>query len=144
MISKITATMVWERCDRFASNLRHFCAGFFLHSDCNHDTILYLSPHFLLLPRQEVKINGPDYRGIGDEDALRDFLQRIEHYKRNYEPLDEKKEKSLSFMKIFNTGELCWLLLLAFTRWSQQHAGRHRFHRAEQEPDSSNCRLRSP
>lgn len=38
------------------------------------------------------------------EIALKDFLKRIEHYQEKYEPLDESKESSLSFMKIYNTG----------------------------------------
>lgn len=39
-----------------------------------------------------------------NELALKDFLKRIEHYQDKYEPLDETKESSLSFMKIYNTG----------------------------------------
>lgn len=39
------------------------------------------------------------------EAALSDFLQRIEHYQEKYQLLDEEKEKQLSYMKIFNTGE---------------------------------------
>lgn len=52
-----------------------------------------------------MKINSPDYQSMGADVALRDFLQRIEHYQERYEPLDEKTESELSFMKIFNTGE---------------------------------------
>lgn len=40
--------------------------------------------------------------------ALKDFLKRIEHYQEKYEPLDEKRESSLSFMKIYNTGGCDW------------------------------------
>lgn len=54
---------------------------------------------------QEVKVNSPDYQSMGADAALRDFLQRIEHYQERYEPLDEVAEAELSFMKIFNTGE---------------------------------------
>lgn len=39
------------------------------------------------------------------ESALSDFLLRIEHYQEKYELLDEEKEKQLSYMKIYNTGE---------------------------------------
>lgn len=42
---------------------------------------------------------------MGADVALRDFLQRIEHYQERYEPLDEETESGLSYMKIFNTGE---------------------------------------
>ena len=52
-----------------------------------------------------MKVNGPDYRGMAADIALSDFLKRIEHYKKNYEPIDEVKEGKLSFMKIFNTGK---------------------------------------
>lgn len=37
--------------------------------------------------------------------ALKDFLQRIEHYEEKYQVLDEETEKHISFMKIYNTGE---------------------------------------
>ena len=52
-----------------------------------------------------MKVNGPDYRGMAADIALSDFLKRIEHYKKNYSPIDETEEANLSFMKIFNTGE---------------------------------------
>lgn len=39
------------------------------------------------------------------EAALSDFLLRIEHYQEKYQLLDEEKEKQLSYMKIYNTGE---------------------------------------
>uniref|UniRef100_A0A2P2HVZ1 6-phosphofructo-2-kinase/fructose-2,6-bisphosphatase-like n=2 Tax=Hirondellea gigas TaxID=1518452 RepID=A0A2P2HVZ1_9CRUS len=54
---------------------------------------------------REVKISSPDYVGVSADDALKDFLQRIDHYKLQYQPLDEEKEDHLSFMKIYNTGE---------------------------------------
>lgn len=54
---------------------------------------------------QEVKVNSPDYKNMNTEMALKDFLLRIEHYKERYEPLEEKSENDLSFMKIYNTGE---------------------------------------
>jgi hypothetical protein len=41
---------------------------------------------------------------MNTEMALRDFLQRIEHYQEKYMALDEKQESDLSFMKIYNTG----------------------------------------
>lgn len=39
------------------------------------------------------------------ETALSDFLLRIEHYQEKYQLLDEEREKQLSYMKIYNTGE---------------------------------------
>lgn len=58
----------------------------------------------LLFCQQEVKVNSPDYRGMTSEEALEDFLQRIEHYMEQYQPLDEALEDHLSFMKVYNTG----------------------------------------
>lgn len=49
-------------------------------------------------------MSSPDYVNIPTEVALQDFLKRIEHYQEQYEPLDERLESSLSFMKIYNTG----------------------------------------
>lgn len=49
-------------------------------------------------------MNSPDYKNMNTEMALRDFLQRIEHYQEKYMALDEKQESDLSFMKIYNTG----------------------------------------
>lgn len=57
-----------------------------------------------LIHKQEVKVNSPDYKNMNTEMALRDFLQRIEHYQEKYMALDEKQESDLSFMKIYNTG----------------------------------------
>ena len=52
-----------------------------------------------------MKIHSPDYRGMNTDNALTDFIQRIEHYKQSYESLDEEKENEFSFIKIFNAGE---------------------------------------
>ncbi|XP_066978255.1 6-phosphofructo-2-kinase/fructose-2,6-bisphosphatase-like isoform X2 [Macrobrachium rosenbergii] len=54
---------------------------------------------------REVKINSPDYQGMTAEEALDDFLHRLEHYVKQYQPLDEEKEDHLSFMKVYNTGQ---------------------------------------
>lgn len=37
--------------------------------------------------------------------ALEDFIQRIRHYEKAYQPLDEEIEKHYSFMKIFDAGQ---------------------------------------
>ena len=39
------------------------------------------------------------------EEALDDFLQRIDHYKDIYQTMEEEHEGHLSFMKIVNAGE---------------------------------------
>lgn len=49
-------------------------------------------------------MSSPDYCDMTAEDALNDFLQRIDHYMEQYQPLDEAAEDHLSFMKIYNTG----------------------------------------
>ena len=42
---------------------------------------------------------------MNKEEVLADFMLRIEHYQEKYQPLDENRERDLSFMKIYNTGE---------------------------------------
>jgi len=71
---------------------------FFVESLCDDPSIVESNI-------KQVKINSPDYVGMKNDDVLQDFLLRINHYQDRYETLDEIQEKSLSFMKIFNTGE---------------------------------------
>ncbi|PAA66830.1 hypothetical protein BOX15_Mlig023078g1 [Macrostomum lignano] len=82
-----------EHCE--AENFR----SFFVESVCDNDEIIEAN----IL---EVKINNPDYQTVIDKEAaVRDFRQRIDNYKSEYEPLDETLDKELSFIKIFNQGE---------------------------------------
>ncbi|NWI18306.1 F26L bisphosphatase, partial [Crypturellus soui] len=53
---------------------------------------------------QQVKLSSPDYKGRAQEEAVADFLQRIECYKATYEPLDEQLDSGLSYIKIFDVG----------------------------------------
>ena len=94
---------------------------FFVESFCNDPNIIecnirvrhtiitcavdYLTKFNFDLFEKEVKVHSPDYRDVSSDDALRDFMQRIEHYDRAYQPLDEELEKNFSFMKIYNAGE---------------------------------------
>ncbi|KAJ9593278.1 hypothetical protein L9F63_015153, partial [Diploptera punctata] len=71
---------------------------FFVESVCD-------DPQIIEQNIMEVKVNSPDYKNMNTEMALKDFLQRIEHYQEKYMALDEKSESDLSFMKIYNTGE---------------------------------------
>ncbi|PAA51981.1 hypothetical protein BOX15_Mlig033382g2 [Macrostomum lignano] len=74
---------------------------FFVESICDSQAIIEAN----IL---DVKVNNPDYRNLNDKEAaLQDFLQRIQHYKTEYEPLDEQnaQDSQLSFIKIFNQGE---------------------------------------
>lgn len=54
---------------------------------------------------KDVKVNGPDYKGMDKEDAQSDFMQRIDHYQEMYVPMDEKNESHLSYIKLINAGE---------------------------------------
>jgi len=53
----------------------------------------------------DVKIHGPDYKDMDKEDAIKDYLQRIQNYKDIYEPIHEEDEVHTSFMKVYNAGE---------------------------------------
>jgi len=50
-------------------------------------------------------VSSPDYIGIGLDDAVFDFKQRIESMKCEYETIDEDRDRDLSFIKIYNQGE---------------------------------------
>lgn len=42
---------------------------------------------------QQVKLSSPDYAGCDKEEAVADFLKRIECYKMTYVPLDDSKDR---------------------------------------------------
>lgn len=72
---------------------------FFIESVCNDPSIIEVNI-------REVKVHSPDYKDSDNkEEALIDFMQRIEHYQKAYQTLDEDAEGAYSFMKIFNAGE---------------------------------------
>ena len=52
----------------------------------------------------EVKVTSPDYKHFDKETILHDFLERINHYEKLYETLDENLEPDLAYLKIFDTG----------------------------------------
>ena len=60
----------------------------------------------LLICLQQCKLTNPDYLVMDKDDAIADFMKRIEHYRSNYEPLNEDIESNFSFMKIFDAGKL--------------------------------------
>ncbi|KAG0729292.1 6-phosphofructo-2-kinase/fructose-2,6-bisphosphatase 1 [Chionoecetes opilio] len=70
---------------------------FFIESLCNDPSIIETNI-------MECKVTNPDYTNMEKEDAVKDFLKRIEHYRLFYEALDEEKESKYSFMKIFDAG----------------------------------------
>ena len=54
---------------------------FFVESVCDDPSVIEQNV-------TEVKVNGPDYKGIDPEKAMDDFKLRISHYKESYEPID--------------------------------------------------------
>lgn len=56
---------------------------------------------------RQVKLNSPDYRNMGADEAVRDFCSRIAHYEAVYEPVDSQPnygESLLSYVKLINVG----------------------------------------
>lgn len=47
------------------------------------------------------KLLSPDYEGVDPDEAVRDFLDRISHYERTYEPVDERDG---SYVKLIDEG----------------------------------------
>ncbi|XP_022532872.1 6-phosphofructo-2-kinase/fructose-2,6-bisphosphatase 1 isoform X2 [Astyanax mexicanus] len=70
---------------------------FFIESICD-------DPEIIEANIMEVKLSSPDYEDCDKEEALDDFVKRIECYKTNYVSLDEEKDRHLSYIKIFNVG----------------------------------------
>uniref|UniRef100_A0A9J8A203 6-phosphofructo-2-kinase/fructose-2,6-biphosphatase 1 n=1 Tax=Cyprinus carpio carpio TaxID=630221 RepID=A0A9J8A203_CYPCA len=70
---------------------------FFIESVCD-------DPEIIEANTMQVKLSSPDYENYDKEEALVDFLKRIDCYKMSYVPLDEEKDRHLSFIKIFNVG----------------------------------------
>eukprot|EP00939_MAST-03C_sp_MAST-3C-sp1_P001589 g1589.t1 len=52
----------------------------------------------------KVKMTMPDYEGMAGDSIMKDFKQRIQHYKDIYEPLDLKMDEKASWIKIRNAG----------------------------------------
>ncbi|CAF1007426.1 unnamed protein product [Rotaria sp. Silwood1] len=72
---------------------------FFVESICDSSEIIESNI-------KEVKLKSPDYKDVTQEEAVADFLLRIEQYQKRYESIDDKTdEKQFSFIKIFNCGE---------------------------------------
>ena len=58
---------------------------FFVESICN-------DPKIIEANILEVKITSPDYKHFEKEKVLNDFLERIKHYEKQYETIDEDLE----------------------------------------------------
>uniref|UniRef100_A0A4W5LSF6 6-phosphofructo-2-kinase/fructose-2,6-biphosphatase 1 n=1 Tax=Hucho hucho TaxID=62062 RepID=A0A4W5LSF6_9TELE len=70
---------------------------FFVESICD-------DPEIIAQNITDVKVSSPDYLNCDKDEALADFLKRIECYKQTYVPLDDEKDRRLSYIKIFNVG----------------------------------------
>uniref|UniRef100_A0A674BAR7 6-phosphofructo-2-kinase/fructose-2,6-biphosphatase 1 n=1 Tax=Salmo trutta TaxID=8032 RepID=A0A674BAR7_SALTR len=70
---------------------------FFVESICD-------DPDIIAQNITEVKVSSPDYLNCDKDEAQADFLKRIECYKQTYVPLDDEKDRHLSYIKIFNVG----------------------------------------
>ncbi|XP_077426707.1 6-phosphofructo-2-kinase/fructose-2,6-bisphosphatase 1-like isoform X2 [Vanacampus margaritifer] len=70
---------------------------FFVESICD-------DPEIIAENIKQVKISGPDYINCDKDEAVADFLKRIECYKLTYVTLDDNKDRNLSYIKIFNVG----------------------------------------
>uniref|UniRef100_A0A3Q3WGC7 6-phosphofructo-2-kinase domain-containing protein n=1 Tax=Mola mola TaxID=94237 RepID=A0A3Q3WGC7_MOLML len=70
---------------------------FFVESICD-------DPEIIAENIKQVKLSSPDYTDCDKEEAAADFLKRIECYKMTYVPLDDSKDRNLSYIKIFDVG----------------------------------------
>lgn len=51
---------------------------------------------------RETKLRSPDYAGLPEEDAIRDFLRRVSHYESVYEPVADDEGR---YVKMVDEGE---------------------------------------
>eukprot|EP00510_Aplanochytrium_minuta_P003113 CAMPEP_0184016392 /NCGR_PEP_ID=MMETSP0954-20121128/6904_1 /TAXON_ID=627963 /ORGANISM="Aplanochytrium sp, Strain PBS07" /LENGTH=548 /DNA_ID=CAMNT_0026297409 /DNA_START=162 /DNA_END=1808 /DNA_ORIENTATION=+ len=52
----------------------------------------------------QAKLKMPDYEGLSAKEAVEDFKQRIAHYSKVYETIDEEAEKHLTWIKLIDAG----------------------------------------
>ena len=70
---------------------------FFVESLCDDNKIIDSNI-------REVKITSPDYISYNKDQVYDDFVERIKHYEKQYQTIDEQLETSYSFLKIYNAG----------------------------------------
>ena len=70
---------------------------FFVESLCDDNKIIDSNI-------REVKITSPDYASYNKDQVYDDFVERIKHYEKQYQTIDEQLETSYSFLKIYNAG----------------------------------------
>ncbi|KAM8831029.1 6-phosphofructo-2-kinase/fructose-2,6-bisphosphatase 1 [Synchiropus picturatus] len=71
---------------------------FFVESICE-------DPDIIAENIKQVKFGSPDYVDRDIDEATADFFQRIECYRSSYVPIDDEKDKKLSYIKIFEVGK---------------------------------------
>ncbi|KAM9828550.1 6-phosphofructo-2-kinase/fructose-2,6-bisphosphatase-like isoform X5 [Syngnathus typhle] len=71
---------------------------FFVESICD-------DPEIIAENVKQVKFGSPDYVNCSMEEAMEDFQQRIECYKSSYMPIDDGKDRKLSYIKIYEVGK---------------------------------------
>jgi len=70
---------------------------FFLESLCNDPAIIEANI-------RQVKVSSPDYNNYSPDQVVADFMERIKHYEKQYEEIDENLEPKYSFIKTYNAG----------------------------------------
>uniref|UniRef100_A0A8C7XNR3 6-phosphofructo-2-kinase/fructose-2,6-biphosphatase 1 n=1 Tax=Oryzias sinensis TaxID=183150 RepID=A0A8C7XNR3_9TELE len=70
---------------------------FFVESICD-------DPEIIAENIRQVKFGSPDYIDCDEDEAMEDFIKRIDCYKTSYLPIDDEKDRNLSYIKIFDVG----------------------------------------
>uniref|UniRef100_A0A669DJN3 6-phosphofructo-2-kinase/fructose-2,6-biphosphatase 1 n=1 Tax=Oreochromis niloticus TaxID=8128 RepID=A0A669DJN3_ORENI len=70
---------------------------FFVESICD-------DPEIIAENIKQVKFGSPDYADRDIDEAMEDFIQRIDCYRASYMPIDDEKDRKLSYIKIFDVG----------------------------------------
>ena len=67
----------------------------FIESLCDDENVI-------LANIRDVKLSSPDYEGMNPDDAAKDFMERIEHYKEFYETITEDE---YTYIKLVDVGK---------------------------------------
>ncbi|KAI9999618.1 hypothetical protein NQD34_018340 [Periophthalmus magnuspinnatus] len=81
----------------FAKERGYKASVFFRESICE-------DPEIIIENIKQVKFGSPDYADREFEEAMEDFVQRIDCYRASYMPIDDEKDRKLSYIKIFDVG----------------------------------------
>ena len=85
-----------ERRDLVSARLaEHGLAPLFVESVCTDPSVVEANV-------RETKLSMPDYAGVDPDEAVSDFRERIAHYERSYEPIDEPDR---IWVKLVDVGE---------------------------------------